>query len=523
MGLFNNRRPKNANQKCKFEENSEQFSPDLQKLCVFSTMDKNYDFLNSFFGDGIGMISNKYQITEKHMPICLAYIDSVADSEIIREHALKPLLNCSVNFDNNTENTLQLLQMRILSSTDTFITDKMVQVIERMLNGDTVVFLEKSRNALIIGSRKVEKRAVEGPENEGTVLGSQESFTDDLKTNICLIIKRLPVPSLHFEEYTVGTLSRTKVKLIWLEGIADSKTIEDARSRIKKIDQDLVDGIGIIGELIEDNPFSLLPKYRQTERPDVVARSLSDGRFAIICSNSPFALIAPNTFWDNFRSMDDYEERSLSSSYLRLTRYFAFLLSVFASPLYLSFVTFNHAIVPPALALQIASGRTSVPFPSIAEVLVLTIGVSIIREAGLRMPGSVGFFVSTLAAVVMGQAIVSAGYVSNSVIIVIAVSTIAGFALSTTILLHPARLLNLYFIILTCFFGMFGLINGLVFLFWYASTRSTFGVPYLYPVVPFDWEGMKDTFVRSPFSVLKQRMKLLAPSNRVRMSDKGIK
>jgi spore germination protein KA len=457
------------------------------------------------------------------VPVGLVYIETIADKEMIMEHLVMPLLQCKKQPSQNPDTTLLFVQARIISATDTQQTSDMAQVIGNILNGDTVLFIEKANSALVVGTRKVEKRSVEAPENEATVLGSQESFTDDIKINCSLILKRLPVPNLRFEEFTVGTLSCTKMKLIWLEGIANPEFINEARRRIRKIDIDNVDGIGVIGELIEDKPSSLFPKYRQTERPDVAARNLTDGHFLIICSNSPFAFIAPTLLWDNFRSMDDYEERSLTSSYLRIIRYVAFALSILISSLYLSFVTYNQAIVPPNLALNIAAGREGVPLPSVLELLFLTFFITIIREAGLRMPGSVGFFVATLAAVVIGQAVVTAGYVSPSLIIIVAIGTISSFAISTTTLVYPARLLNYIFIILAGCFGIFGVINGLVFLFWYLATLSSFGVPYLYPLIPLDKDGIKDLFVRSRLSVLKKRMKILSPQNRVRKGDKGIK
>ena len=486
------------------------------------TVDDNLVFLKNFFGDGIDLIESRYEITASHLPIGLAYIESIADVQMIMEHLVMPLLqNNSIN--QGTDCILQILKTRVLSAADIQQTSEMSKIIGVLLNGGTVLFVENAEAALVVATRKIEKIAIEAPENEGTVLGSQESFTDDLKTNCSLILKRLPVPTLRFEEFTIGTLSRTKIKLIWLEDVANPEIINEVRSRILKIDTDNVDGIGVIGELIEDSPLSLFPKYRQTERPDVIARNLTDGRFSIICSNSPFAFLGPTALWDNFRSMDDYEERSLTSSYLRITSYVAFVLSILISSLYLSFVTYNQSIVPPTLALSIATGREGVPLPSFLELLLLTFFITVIREAGLRMPGSVGFFVATLAAIVIGQAVVTAGYVSPSLIIVVAVSTISAFAISTTTLLYPARLLNYCLIILAGCFGIFGVISGLVFLFWYLATLSSFGVPYLYPIVPFDKNGVKDIIIRSRISVLRKRMKILSPKNRVRTGEKGIK
>jgi spore germination protein KA len=488
---------------------------------IFSDIDKNFDFIADRFGNGIGLIKTINEISQDRTQVGLAYIDSVTDRDMIREHVLKPLLSFSGKLPKDPENSLMLIKTGIIAAADTQITKDLDQVIEKILMGFTVLFIEGAESALIIGSRKVEKKAVEVPENETTVLGSQESFTDELSTNLSLIIKRLPVQGLHIEEYVAGRLSRTTIKLVWLEGIADPKVIEEARIRIKRIDIDNVDGIGSLAEMIEDRPKSIFPKYRQTERPDMAARRLTDGHFIILCSNSPFAFIAPIVFWDNFKTMDDYQDRSSTSSYLRAIRYIAVLLSAISPSLYLAFVTYNQAIIPPTLALNIAAGREGVPLPTVIELILMSLAMSVIREAGLRMTGSVGYFIGTLAAVLIGQSIVTAGYVSSSLIIVVAAATISSFAISTTTMVYPVKILDFFFIVLAGLFGIFGIVNGLIILFWHLVSLNSFGVPYLYPVVPFDKDGFKDTFVRSSFRKLKKRTKRLAPQNRVREGENG--
>lgn len=484
-------------------------------------VDDNLNYLKNLFGNGINLINNKLELPESHLLIGLDYISSISDKEMIQRHMVMPLLQCKIKSFQNPDNALQIIQAQVISATDIRMTNEMSEVISHLLNGDTALFVENATSALIIGSRKVEKRSVEAPENESTVLGSQESFTDDIETNSSLIIKRLPVQNLHIEEFTVGTLSQTKLKLIWLDGVANPEFINEARSRIQRIDIDSVNGIGAVAELIEDKPLSLFPKYRQSERPDVVSKNLTDGRFAIICSNSPFAIMAPSMFWDNFKTMDDYEERSLVSSYLRLVRYLSFLITTLLSSLYLSFVTYNQAIIPPTLALSIASGREGVPLPSILELLLLTLSISIIREAGLRMHGSVGYFMGTMAAVLIGQSVVMAGYISPALIIVVAISTISSFAITSTTMLYPARLLNYFFILLSGMFGIFGVISGIIIVFWHLCTLNTFGVAYLYPLLPFDKNGFDDVFIRPRLSVLVKRMKKLSPHNRLRSGYKS--
>ena len=490
---------------------------------IFSTVDKNISYIKSRFGDGINLVISRYEILQNHIPVGLVYIETISDKEAIMKHVVKPMLTCNNTSCPSSGNIVQFISLSVITFTGINQTDDWNVILQSIMNGCTILFVENSNTALIIMSGKAESRPIETPENEVTVLGSQESFTDNIKTNCGLILKRLPVPNLKFEEFTIGTLSHTKVKLIWLEGIANAEVINEARRRLQSIDIDNLDGIGALSELIEDKPFSILPKYRQTERPDVVAKSLSNGRFGIICDNSPFAFTAPISLWDNFKSMDDYEERSLTSSFLRIIRYISFVLSFLVSSLYLAFVTYNQAIVPSALAVNIASGREGVPFPSVVELLLLTIGITIIREAGVRMPGSVGYFVGTLAAVVIGQAIVTAGYVSASLIIVVAVSTISSFAISTTTMIFPSTLLNYIFILLAASFGIFGVACGLTFLIWYLITLESFGMPYLYPLLPYDGRGAADTIVRPTPNILTKRMKYLSPTNRVKIGNKGIK
>lgn len=496
--------------------------PDLNALGpVRDNVEDNLTVIKNLFGEGINLIQSRHDIN--HLQLGISYIDSIADKDIVMKHVLTPIIQLARTLPPNAPDLLLYLKKSVVTVTEVFESRSFAEIISGLLNGDTVLFIDQADAALMIGTRKVEKRSVEAPENESTVFGSQESFTDDIKTNCSLIIKRLPVPNLKIEEFTVGTLSCTKVKLVWLEGIANPDIISEARARLRNIDIDLIDGVGTLFELIEDRPLSIFPAHRQTERPDLVARGLSYGRFAIICSNSPFAMVAPYGLLDTFKTMDDYEDRPVTASYLRLIRCFAFGISIFISGLYLSFVTYNQSIIPTNLALNIAQGRQGVPFPSVIELLILTAAITIIREAGLRMPSSVGYFVGTLAAVIIGQAVVTAGYVSASLIIVVAISTISSFAISATTMLYPARFLNYFFILLAGFFGIFGIVCGIIFLLWYLITLESFGMPYLYPLIPFDKSGMGDLFIRRRYSKLKSRMKFLSPFNRTKVGKSGIK
>jgi spore germination protein KA len=487
---------------------------------VFPTIDENFNFLLSNLGNNSNLIEGKYDILGNSTKAGIAYINDISDKKYIGSMIIKPLLNETIDTEKEHNDILTIIQSKLICAPDIKKSSNMEDIVKGLLSGNTVLFVNNIKDAVIIGTRKIEKRAIEKPENEVTIFASMESYTEDFYTNCSMIMKRLPTPALRFEDFYVGTLSNSHVRLMWIEGIANEKVISEVRQRIQKVNIDYVEGVGVLAELIEESPLSLLPKYRQTQRPDTTAKNLAEGHFAILCDNSPFALIAPVALWDNFKSMDDYTERPVIASFLRLTRYISFILAVTVSPLYLSFVTYNHSIVPPALAVNIANGRAGVPFPSVLELLIMTLAITIIREASLRIPGSVGYFVGTLAAIIIGQAAVTAGYVSASLIIVVAISAIASFAISSTMLVYPARMLNYFFIILSSLFGMFGLINGVVIVVWHLVSLESFGVPYLYPLVPFDLNGIKDTFIRAPFTGLKNRLRILSPFNRNRMPDK---
>ena len=518
---YRNKRKQRKDNEAK-ENQSAQLPSEAQERTVFSTIDENFGFLTSILGQGIGLIQAKFEVLKGKAEVGLAYIEGITDTKLVSSQVIEPLLRGDAEFQTGSfNNLLTVMQSKLISIPDTKQSGQMQQIVDGLLNGNTLLFIEGLDTALIVGSGKFEKRSIEKPDNEVTVLGAMDSFTEDLETNGSLIIRRLPTPDLQFETFTVGKYTHTKVKLLWLKGIANEKIVQEAKRRIKQIDIDAVHGIGTLAELIQDDPVSLFPKYKQTQRPDTVVRNLTEGHFAILCSNSPFAMVAPVSFWDNFRTIDDYSETPIVSSYLRFTRILCFFLLSIIGPLYLSFVAYNHTIVPPALALNIASGREGVPFPSVVELLILTFSIDIIREASLRISGSVGFFIGTLSAVVIGQASVSAGYVSASVIIVVAVAAISSFAVSSTTLVYPSRLTTYFFMLLASIFGMFGLINAIVIITWYLVSLDSFGVPYFYPLVPFDSSGMSDTFVRSPFSVMKKRLRILAPFNRSRTNYKG--
>ncbi len=484
------------------------------KRRVSTDINENLSFIKSLLGSSMSLVSCKFNIFKGRTEVGVFYIENLSDKYVISQQIIKPMVE---NVTNNPNDVIPSIKEILIINANIKESTEMDEIIHELLLGNTIIIIDKEKTALIIGSRKIEKRSVEKPENEVMVLGSKEAFVEDIETNCSMLIKRLPIPELRFEAFTVGKRSRTKVKLAWLEGIANKEIVEEARYRIKRIDADIGTGVGVLGEYIEENPLTIFYKFRETERPDMASRYLSEGYIVILCDLSPFALLMPLVFWDNFKSIDEYEDRVFPATFIRILRYLSFIISITISSLYLSFVTYNHSIVPPALAMSIADARKGVPFPTVVELLLMTLATDILREAGLRMPGLVGYALGTLGAVVIGQAAVMAGIVSAPVIIVVAISAISVFAIAMTTMVNTSRILNYMFILSSAFFGMFGLISAIIITVWHAISLKSLDVPYLYPVVPFEWEGFKDTFIRPRLSALTSRLKLIAPSNRYKI------
>jgi len=312
------------------------------------------------------------------------------------------------------------------------------------------------------------------------------------------------------------------VRLAWIEGIANPKLIEEARKRIQRIDIDFVSGSGLIAELIEDKSTSIWPQVHLTEQPAQVAANLADGRFAVLCNMVPFVVIAPVLFWQNLQTADDYSGKALQGTFYRLLRHAAFYLSLMATPLYVALVSYNQSIIPPILAMRIASGREGVPFPSVVETVFLSFIVDLLREAGVRLPRATGGAVTFLGAVVIGQAAVTAGFVSPAVIIVVSISAIANFAIPAQELAGATRIGNYFLIVLAATLGVYGVTIGMIWLLCGVVSLRSFGIPIFYPVAPGELYGLKDIFIRAPAWRLHKRPSLLAPSNLTRMGKSTV-
>ncbi|GFZ82627.1 hypothetical protein GCM10008018_30570 [Paenibacillus marchantiophytorum] len=333
---------------------------------------------------------------------------------------------------------------------------------------------------------------------ESTVRGPQEGFTEDITINLSLLRKRIKNVHFRIEQIILGSETETKVNLLYLGNLASVAVVDEFRKRIHSIQIDSVLDSAYVEEWIQDKTISPFSTLLNTERPDIVASHLLEGRVGVLVDGSPIALVGPVTFFQLFISPEDYYQRAIIATLLRWLRILSFMLATFVPSLYIAIVSNHQEFLPHSLLISLAAQREGVPFPAFIEAVIMMATFEVLREAGLRMPRIAGQAISIVGALVLGEAAVSAGLVSAAMVIVVAVTAISNFAAPSYSFGITQRLLQFFYMILASVMGLFGVLCGSLFIVVHLASIKSFGVPYLSPVAPTFLTDWKDFLVRVP-------------------------
>ena len=388
-----------------------------------------------------------------------------------------------------------------------------------LLSGDTIILIDGYTQGLIISNRYWVERGVTEPTAQTVVRGPREGFTENLRVNTALIRRKLKDPNLWMESKVIGTRTKTNIAIVYINDIASDKIVKEVRLRLDRINIDGILESGNIEELIQDTPYSPFPTVYNTERPDVVAAALLEGRIAILVDGTPFVLIVPALFIQFFQSAEDYYVRTVIGSLTRLLRFLAFVIALLAPAIFIAITTFHHTMLPPALLISLAAQREGVPFPAFVEALIMEVTFEILREAGVRMPRAIGSAMSIVGAFVIGTAAVEAGIISAMMVIVVSITAISSFVSPSYDIAISVRMLRFAFMALAASFGLFGVTVGLIALILHLCSLRSFGIPYMSPIAPFNVSDQKDTFIVLPIWKMFTRPRLISQQNRVRQQD----
>jgi len=495
-------------------KNQTQAKQDRSPVCLSKKLEGNIQILREALGQSSDVIIRDMKInSNSNVDAAVVYIDGLVDRDLLNRDILQPLMfNLQLIRDNvsqNRSNLIDFIKSRVLTVGQITETEDIDRVIADVLTGHTAILAEGATQALLIDAKGWKGRSIEEPKNEVSIRGPKDSLTETLRTNTALLRRKIRDPRLTFESLQIGERSKTDVAVAYIKGITPDNLIEEINQRLKRIDTDAILDVGYIEQFIEDSPASLFPTVGISERPDVVAARILEGRAAIFVDGSPMALMVPFLFIEGFQNPDDYYARPFFAALVRWVRLLGFFLSVYLPGIFVSLKVFHPELFPTPLLVSVAASREGLPFPVVLEALLMLLLFEILREAGLRMPRSLGQAVSIVGALVIGQAAVSAGLVGAPMVIVIATTAVASF-----LVVPYADLGALFRLIMTVAAGFLGLL-GIVFisieiLSHLASLRSL-GVPYLSPVSPLNIRGLKDTFVRAPLWAMDSRPVFLDP------------
>lgn len=452
------------------------------------------------------------------LPVTLAYIDGMVDSNLINDSILKPLAQDMHFASCKTEtDAVALISTGIIYSSSIKVRSNMKDLTDDILEGHTAIIFNNAKIAFTFEAKSALSRAISEPTGENAIKGAKDSFIENVRTNTALCRKKLASPYLCLEEFIVGKQTKTVIAMLYLKNITNEKLVNEVRKRLEAIDIDSVFSPGTIEEYIVDNKYSSFPQILYTERPDKFCANISDGRVGIIIDGLPITYIIPGTLLQFMQTQDDYSYQFIVGSTLRFLRFITMLITLVLPGFYITITTFHPEMLPSELAFSIVAAKEGVPFPMFVEVLILLIAFEILLEAGLRMPKAVGQTVSIVGALVVGQAAVEAKLVSPATVIVVAITVIAGFTMPTQDFSNALRLWRFFFVILSSYMGMFGLTFGLIILLHHWCSLESFGVPYLDPFVANEDEQLQDTIFRFPTATMKNRPSSLNPKNKKRM------
>ncbi|MDT8861498.1 spore germination protein [Alkalihalobacillus sp. MEB130] len=480
----------------------------MNSFFVFKKLNANYIYIreDSHYTDDL----KKREFTwNGRRGICL-FLETIIDEEKLEKTFFS-------NLETDSQSEESELKKKI-SATEVSEIQHINQVSNELHKGMAAVFLEEKSEAYVFDVKKTTERSVQEPENEKIVRGSHDGFVETLMTNLQLLRRRIEVQDLVIKYHAVGTETKTRIALVYLASIANPTIVKEVEEKVKSISIDMVFSPGAIEEFLENDTISPFPQMLNTERPDRVMANLIDGRIAILTDGDPTALVCPSSFFTFYQSPDDYNSRFLVGTFYRLLRMVSFLIAIFVPAIYIATVSFHFEVIPADLVLPVKSSVERIPYPPIVEAILMELTIELIREAGIRLPSPIGQTIGIVGGLVIGDAVVQAGLVSNIMIIVVAITAIASFVVPSFEMSSALRVIRFPFMFFAASFGYFGIMFCFTLLLIHLCRLESFGSPYFSPLAPLTWQDLKDSVIRAPMKKMNERPKATLPRKKFRQA-----
>ena len=429
-------------------------------------------------------------------------MEGLVDKEQLSQSVLNPLLTFDYGARDSAAVSV-IAYSSVMASSDVIKLSSADEIVTYITSGFAVLMIDGAEELYAVGVQGYSFRGVSEPESEVVQRGSREGFTEPLRVNMSMIRRRMKTPDLKFEQMTVGTDSKTQLMICYLQSQVSLDLLNKLKNRLSGCNLETVLASGYLSDYLEDNGSgSLFSGVGISERPDTVCGKLTEGRIAIIVDGTPAVMIVPHLFVEEFQSVDDYSNRTYYAAFIRLMKYLSFFVSVFLPGLYVALAQFHPEYFPTWLLINTSESLAQTPFPVTAEVLAITVVYEIMKEAGLRIPKSLGHAVSIVGALVIGDSAVNAGIISASTLMVVATAAICGYV--TSPLYPPIMMLRMLFIVVGGFTGLWGITLATAVVLIGMCAKTSLGVPYLSSLSPFSLRRMRDVFIRADWRQLSK-------------------
>ncbi|WP_409345686.1 spore germination protein [Paenibacillus sp. MBLB4367] len=444
------------------------------------------------FRDMDDVIMQQHVIQQE--PLTVFYMNSLVQGANFQRWVFDPLKRFT---DEPIENRI--------SSADKVAPDDLDAMVAAVLTGHSLLVFPGLGLYLKAQTYEVQERAITVSENESTIMGPQDSFTETMETNMSLIKRRLCSPHLKTRSFMLGTDARTSVNILYMDNFAKRENVDRLIRQIEGMKVNGLVSMAKIRQLLESSPFSLFPQYGLSVRPDLTVSALMNGKLVILTDGDPEATVCPVSFFELFVSQDDSYARYMTVTLLRVLRFGGFFLTIFLSSLYVSVLTYHPEMLPPPLLTLLSESRTKVPFPPVIEVLIIEVIIDILREAGTRMPTKIGQTIGIVGGIVIGTAAVQAGLASNILIVIVATSALLSFLPSNYAMSSTSRVLRYLYIFAAGLMGLYGQFLVFAWMMAHLSNLTSLGTPFFSPI-PRKWSDWTNFIFRMPYQYMTERM-----------------
>ena len=469
--------------------------------------ENNCDLVSSIcdrFKDCSDFLCQKIVSGVTNVEIYKMSINQFVDKQIIDEAILRPISNEIDNIKNSID-LLNVIRSGKIYHLDVVVETDVNKIVSSILGANFVLVCENE--SYIFNTVNYSKRSIEKPESEVSIKGAKESFIETAAINVSLVRRRLQTEKLKVLDEEIGEETKTKVNIMYVEGIAKEDVVQGIKDRIKNMKVPSIVSVADFEEHIVDRKYSIFPQTIATERPDKVAANLAEGKVAIFVDGFPTAYIAPSVLSMFMQASEEYNINYFVSSFIRALRYICIFIAALLPALYIAITTFHHEMLPTTLAESIIQSKQNVPLPAFLEIIIMLIAFEILLEAGNRMPKVAGQAVSIVGALIVGEAAVNAKFVSPIVVVIVAITAICGFVIPNRDLANAIRLTRIGLVIVSSIAGFFGISITTIVLYYYLCSLESFGVPYLKPFASNDGKNvLADTIFREPINKTKDKM-----------------